>query len=109
MPQDSSLAGEDTEVKTFVLDTNILLYAVNASVPEHAAARRFLDDRLRDSDTVISELVLVELYVLLRTPAVVARPLAAREAAERARARDGHRLPSVAASVDKRGTEHSGT
>ncbi len=63
------------------IDTNILLYALNASVPEHQAARRFLDARQRDSDTVLSELVLVELYVLLRNPAVVARPLDAPAAA----------------------------
>ena len=44
------------------IDTNILLYALNASVPEHVAARRFLDERHDDPDTVISELVLVELH-----------------------------------------------
>lgn len=64
------------------IDTNIFLYALNASVPEHEAARRFLDQRLGDSDTVVSELVLIELYVLLRNPAVVARPLSAEAAAQ---------------------------
>jgi toxin-antitoxin system PIN domain toxin len=63
------------------IDTNILLYALNSSVPEHAAARRFLEGRRDDPDTVVSELVLVELYVLLRSPAVVARPLSAPDAA----------------------------
>ncbi|MCB9688831.1 MAG: PIN domain-containing protein [Alphaproteobacteria bacterium] len=63
------------------IDTNLLLYALNASVPEHEAARRFLDERRDDSDTVLSELVLVELYVLLRNPAVVSRPLDAPAAA----------------------------
>jgi toxin-antitoxin system PIN domain toxin len=68
-------------VSATAIDTNILLYALNASVPEHAAARRFLDDRRGDPDTVLSELVLVELYVLLRNPAVVQRPLGASAAA----------------------------
>ncbi|MES2644982.1 MAG: TA system VapC family ribonuclease toxin [Myxococcota bacterium] len=57
------------------IDTNILVYALNADAPEHAAARAFLDARKHDSDTVLSELVLVELYVLLRNPAVFRQPL----------------------------------
>lgn len=63
------------------IDTNLLLYALNASVPEHTAARQFLEERRADPDTVLSELVLVELYVLLRNPAVVPRPLDAPAAA----------------------------
>jgi hypothetical protein len=43
-------------------------------------ARAFLDARRTDSDTVVSELVLVELYVLLRNPAVVRGPLGAPQA-----------------------------
>ena len=57
------------------VDTNILLYALNADAPENAAARAFLHARAADPNTVISELVLVELYVLLRNPAVVKHPL----------------------------------
>src|SRR5688500_12638778 len=68
-------------VSATAIDTNILLYALNASVREHLAARRFLDERRDDPDTVISELVLVELYVLLRTAAVVSAPLSAPAAA----------------------------
>jgi uncharacterized protein len=68
-------------VSATAVDTNLLLYALNASVPEHVRARRFLDEHADDSDFVVSELVLVELYVLLRTPAVVERPLTAAAAA----------------------------
>lgn len=63
------------------IDTNLLLYALNAAAPENARARAFLEQQARDPDTVISELVLVELYVLLRNSAVVARPLDAPTAA----------------------------
>jgi uncharacterized protein len=68
-------------VSATAIDTNVLLYALNASAPEHPVARRFLDERVGDDAIVLSELVLVELYVLLRNPAVVARPLSAEAAA----------------------------
>lgn len=64
------------------IDTNILLCALNRDAPEHAAARRFLAECGQRDDVAICELVLVELYVLLRNPAVVSRPLGAAEAAE---------------------------
>ena len=63
------------------IDTNILLYSLNSEAPEFAAARAFLDGRKNDSNTVLSELVLVELYVLLRNQAVVRSPLSAPAAA----------------------------
>lgn len=47
-------------------DTNILIYALNASVPEHLAARRFLEELGERDSVVVSELVLIELYGLLR-------------------------------------------
>lgn len=64
------------------VDTNILLYAVNASCPEHAGARRFLTELANERDVVLAELVLVELYILLRNPAVVPQPLGAADAVE---------------------------
>ncbi len=64
------------------VDTNILLYAQNSDCREHAAARRFLDGIARNQDVVICELVLVELYLLLRNPAVVRQPLESTAAAE---------------------------
>lgn len=63
------------------IDTNILLYAHNRDCPEHAAARAFIDDCAARSDIAICELVLVELYQLLRNPAVLSRPLSAPAAA----------------------------
>lgn len=62
-------------------DTNILLYALNADCPEHAAARSFLEECAERDDVVVAELVLVELYVLLRNPAVVTSPRSAQAAA----------------------------
>ena len=63
------------------IDTNLLLYSVNRSCPEHPEARRFIEACTRRSDVAIAELVLVELYALLRNPAVVRSPLGAPEAA----------------------------
>ncbi len=57
------------------LDTNILLPAVESGNADHARAAAFmasLDDR---KDVAISEFILLELYGLLRNPAVLARPL----------------------------------
>ncbi len=62
------------------IDTNILLCAQNADCHEHARAFGFLSEYASRSDVVLCELVLVELYLLLRNPAVVARPLAAKAA-----------------------------
>ena len=64
------------------IDTNVLLYAQNQDCPEHDAAVAFLVDCADRDDVAICELVLLELYQLLRNPAVVTRPLEAPEAAE---------------------------
>ncbi len=63
------------------IDTNILLYSLNRDCPEHGQARAFLEACAGRSDVAIAELVLVELYVLLRNPAVVRKPLEAVDAA----------------------------
>lgn len=62
------------------VDTNILLYAQNADCLENQRALGFLQDIGCRDDVVICELVLVELYLLLRNPAVLRTPLAAPEA-----------------------------
>lgn len=62
------------------IDTNILLYAQNADCPEYARASGFLTEYSNRPDVVLCELVLVELYLLLRNPAVVTRPLGAKAA-----------------------------
>jgi len=63
-------------------DTNILLYALNTDCSEHSAARRYFDSIVNDNNFAICELVLLELYVLLRSSKVLRTPLSAREASE---------------------------
>jgi len=62
------------------LDSNLLFYAFNSSSPWHRGAVRFLSGLNERQDVVISELVLVELYTLLRNPVVVDHPLGPAEA-----------------------------
>lgn len=64
------------------IDTNVLLYAQNRDCPEHDAATAFVVECAGRSDVAVCELVLVELYELLRNPAVLTRPLDGAEAAE---------------------------
>lgn len=64
------------------VDTNILFASLIPSADGHARAREFLNAQATNPDFVIPELCLVELYVLLRNPAVVARPLDAAAAGE---------------------------
>lgn len=59
------------------VDTNILLSAVDTGNAEHPKSARFLNGLEARDDVVLSELVLLELYVLLRNPAVLVRPLGA--------------------------------
>ena len=62
------------------IDTNLLVYAQNSRCAQHKAARAFVT-QCRDREIVICELVLVELYLVLRSAAIVSRPLGATEAA----------------------------
>lgn len=59
------------------VDTNILLYAQNADCLENPSALEFLHDIAGRDDVIICELILVELYLLLRNPAVLRTPLPA--------------------------------
>ena len=63
-------------------DTNILLHAYNGDSLSHDAAVAFLRSQITNRDFAICELTLIELYVLLRNPAVVTRPLGAARAVE---------------------------
>ena len=58
------------------LDTNLLFPALEPSHRDHLAAKRWLT--ALDSEVAISELVLMELYLLVRNPAIAARPLGSR-------------------------------
>jgi predicted nucleic acid-binding protein len=62
------------------IDTNILFAAVEVSNASHEAAAAFLEEVDAREDIVLSELVLLELYILLRNPAVLVRPLDAPKA-----------------------------
>ncbi len=55
-------------------DTNLLFPSLEPSHPSHEAAREFLL-RLKGETVGVCELVLIETYVLVRNPAVCARPL----------------------------------
>src|SRR5687767_14682824 len=63
-------------------DTNLLLHAQNTRGDEHLAARAFLAELAQRTDVVVSELVLVEFYLLLRNPAVTSQPLTSLQAAD---------------------------
>lgn len=64
------------------IDTNVLLYAQNQDCPENKAAAAFLVECADRTDVAVCELVLMELYQLLRNPSVLMRPLDGAEAAE---------------------------
>ncbi len=63
-------------------DTNILLHAYNLQSNLNEPAIKFLTDEAGNRDFVICELVLIELYVLLRNPAVIKKPLSGEKAAK---------------------------
>ncbi len=57
------------------LDINILLPAVEVRNANHPRAAAFLESLQDRQDVAIGEYILLELYVLLRNPAVLAKPL----------------------------------
>jgi len=62
-------------------DTNLVVYAANADAPQQAPARAFLDTLAERQDVVVCELMLVEVYLKLRNPMILRRPLDAASAA----------------------------
>lgn len=62
------------------IDTNLLLYCYSEASPQHAGARQFIESLSGREDVALSEFVLTEFYLLLRNPAVLAKPLTAPEA-----------------------------
>lgn len=62
------------------IDTNILAYARLARSPWHEKAKSFLEEVADDTQVVISEQVLVELYLLLRNEKIISPPLSAEAA-----------------------------
>ena len=62
-------------------DTNIAVYACNDGCPEQEAAVCFLEALALRQDVVLSEFMLVELYLKLRNARIFAHPMTAPEAA----------------------------
>ena len=63
-------------------DTNLFLYAANPQSPYHAPARRFFDEQASGGERfLLCGLVLVEIYMQLRNPAVFRSPKSSAEAA----------------------------
>jgi toxin-antitoxin system PIN domain toxin len=62
------------------LDANLLLYCYSEGAPQHAAAHQFITSLADRDDVALSEFVLTEFYLLLRNPAVLAKPLTAPQA-----------------------------
>lgn len=62
------------------IDTNILLFSLHGQAENHENARAFLTNWIHSAEFAMSELVLAELYQLLRNPAVFGRDLSAEEA-----------------------------
>jgi toxin-antitoxin system PIN domain toxin len=58
-------------------DTNILFPALEASHPDHRAARAWLESMVGNESFALCELVLTEVYTLLRNAAICAKPLSA--------------------------------
>ncbi len=64
------------------IDTNLLLYSLNPESAWHEAASEFLAETFSNERVVITDLVLVELYLLLRNPIVLKKPLSSTAAAK---------------------------
>lgn len=64
------------------IDTNILFPLVDEDQAQHAQAIAFAESIQGRSDVAISEFVLLELYNLLRIPAVRVKPLSAAAAVD---------------------------
>jgi len=62
------------------IDTNILAYARLSASPYHKKALSFLEALGESTEVVISELVLMEFYVLLRNEKILCPPLSPGEA-----------------------------
>lgn len=64
-------------------DTNVLFPAIEASHPQHASARAWLESRIHDETFALCELVLVETYTLLRNPLICSKPLSSTAAVDK--------------------------
>ena len=78
-------------------DTHVLFPALEASHPSHGPARAWLESMVEVGEFALCELVLMEVYTLLRNPVVCARPLNASEAVRKIKQPplDSPRLPGT--------------
>lgn len=63
-------------------DTNLFLYAANSDSPHYESAQKFFEEQSTSGERfLLCGLVLIELYMQLRNPAVFKKPKSGREAA----------------------------
>jgi uncharacterized protein len=63
-------------------DTNLLIHAADPDSPSHLNAKAFFNTIIQGTEEfVLCELILVELYMQLRNPAIFAKPYTAKESA----------------------------
>jgi toxin-antitoxin system PIN domain toxin len=66
-----------------IVDANVLLYAVNESIPQHGAAKRWVEDALSGDEAVgFAWVVLLALLRIITLPALSPEPLTAAEACD---------------------------
>ena len=63
-------------------DTNLAVYALNTSTPQHAGARKFIESLANRDDVIVCEMMLVELYMILRNPKIFSKPMKSAMAVE---------------------------
>ena len=75
-----------TASDAILIDTNVLVYAMNSSAAEHPTALAFLDRALRgEFQGLVTAQILVEYVAVVTNPRHVTRPLSADDAADDAR------------------------
>jgi toxin-antitoxin system PIN domain toxin len=67
-------------------DTNIVIYSLHKGLPRHQKAYQFLDGLADSKGVVVSEQMLLEVYLLIRNEAVFPKPYSAAEAVSICRA-----------------------
>ena len=87
-------------------DTNILFAALESSASRHLPARELLEQHRDREDVVLCELMLLELFTLLRNPKICRKPMTGPQAAEAIQSLRHHPswrvvdyAPSIAAEV----------
>ena len=56
-------------------DTNLVVYAANADAPEQPAAAAFINSLGTREDVIVCELMLLEVYLKLRNPSILRKPM----------------------------------